>query len=152
MFARRSASLSAGGATHRLAVRHLNLHEYQSKDLMETHGVLVQKGRMAATAKEAGDVARWILKANPKAELIVKAQVRGIALLGAAGRKVAPTTHHPTARLRRGARPFPNHARRFTRAAAARASLRAASRAASRFVRRRRRSRQWRARCSAATS
>ena len=31
---------------------------------------------MAKTAKEAGDIARWILKDNPKAELIVKAQVR----------------------------------------------------------------------------
>jgi hypothetical protein len=31
---------------------------------------------MAASAKQAGDIARWILKDNPKAELIVKAQVR----------------------------------------------------------------------------
>ena len=75
---------SAGGDAG--ALRFLNLHEYQSKDLMETHGVLVQKGRMAATAKEAGDVARWILKANPKAELIVKALVRGIADAAGGGR------------------------------------------------------------------
>jgi len=57
------------------AVRHLNLHEYQSKDLMEKFGVQVQKGRVAATAKEAGDVARWIRQANPGAELILKAQI-----------------------------------------------------------------------------
>lgn len=43
-------------------MRFLNLHEYQSKDLMEKFGVQVQRGRMAATAKEAGDVARWIRK------------------------------------------------------------------------------------------
>ncbi len=57
------------------AARFLNLHEYQSKDLMEKFGTQVQKGRMAATAAEAEAVAKEILAANPKAELIVKAQI-----------------------------------------------------------------------------
>jgi len=55
--------------------RFLNLHEYQSKDLMEQYGVKVQRGKMAATAAEAGAIARDILRANPKAELILKAQI-----------------------------------------------------------------------------
>jgi hypothetical protein len=37
--------------------------------------VQVQKGKMAESAKGAGDVARWIKAANPKAELIVKSQI-----------------------------------------------------------------------------
>jgi len=57
------------------AVRFLNLHEYQSKDLMESYGVIVQRGRMADSAAGAAAVAADILKANPKAELIVKAQI-----------------------------------------------------------------------------
>jgi succinyl-CoA synthetase beta subunit len=57
------------------AVRFLNLHEYQSKDLMEKFGAKVQRGRMAASAAEAEAVAKEILAANPKAELIVKAQI-----------------------------------------------------------------------------
>ncbi len=57
------------------AARFLNLHEYQAKDLMESYGVVVQRGKMASTAEAAVAVARDILKANPKAELIVKAQI-----------------------------------------------------------------------------
>jgi succinyl-CoA synthetase beta subunit len=57
------------------SVRFLNLHEYQSKDLMESFGVIVQRGRMAASAADAGAVAADILKHNPKADLIVKAQI-----------------------------------------------------------------------------
>jgi succinyl-CoA synthetase beta subunit len=57
------------------ALRFLNLHEYQSKDLMEKHGVTVQKGRMASSAEGAAAIAVEILKANPKAELILKAQI-----------------------------------------------------------------------------
>jgi succinyl-CoA synthetase beta subunit len=57
------------------AVRFLNLHEYQSKDLMESYGVIVQRGRMADSAAGAAAVAADILRANPKAELIVKAQI-----------------------------------------------------------------------------
>ena len=57
------------------AVRYLNLHEYQSKDLMESYNVIVQRGRMARTPEEAAAVAEEILKANPAAELILKAQI-----------------------------------------------------------------------------
>ena len=35
------------------ALRFLNLHEYQAKDLMEAHGVIVQEGRMADTPDRA---------------------------------------------------------------------------------------------------
>ena len=55
--------------------RFLNLHEYQSKDLMESFGTRVQKGKMAETAAGAKDVATWIKTANPKAELILKSQI-----------------------------------------------------------------------------
>ena len=39
-------------------VRNLNLHEYQSKDLMEKYGVAVQKFRIANTPEEADRAAR----------------------------------------------------------------------------------------------
>ena len=57
------------------AVRFLNLHEYQSKDLMESHGVIVQRGRMADSPASAAEVAKSILTANGKAEIILKAQI-----------------------------------------------------------------------------
>lgn len=57
------------------AKRFLNLHEYQSKDLLESYGVNVQKGKMAETADEARDISASILSDNPHAELIVKAQI-----------------------------------------------------------------------------
>ena len=56
-------------------MRFLNLHEYQSKDLMESFGVVVQRGRMAATAADAGAAAREVLAANAGAELVLKAQI-----------------------------------------------------------------------------
>lgn len=46
------------------AVRHLNLHEYQSKDLMEKFGVKVQKGKMAESSQGAYDVAKWVKDAS----------------------------------------------------------------------------------------
>jgi len=63
------AAASAGAA------RLLNLHEYQSKDLLEKFQVRVQKGKMAETANDAYEVAKWIKSENPDAELILKAQV-----------------------------------------------------------------------------
>jgi len=57
------------------AVRHLNLHEYQSKDVMEEFNVCVQKGKMANSAQEAFEIAQWIKAENPDAELILKAQI-----------------------------------------------------------------------------
>ncbi len=62
-------------ATHNTTVRCLNLHEYQSKDLMEAYNVNVQKGKMAESAADAAAVAKWIKDANPNAELILKAQI-----------------------------------------------------------------------------
>eukprot|EP00591_Stephanopyxis_turris_P003441 CAMPEP_0195518000 /NCGR_PEP_ID=MMETSP0794_2-20130614/11923_1 /TAXON_ID=515487 /ORGANISM="Stephanopyxis turris, Strain CCMP 815" /LENGTH=433 /DNA_ID=CAMNT_0040646891 /DNA_START=68 /DNA_END=1369 /DNA_ORIENTATION=+ len=56
-------------------VRYLNLHEYQSKDLMEAYGVNVQKGKMAESAADAASVAKWIKDENPNAELILKGQI-----------------------------------------------------------------------------
>lgn len=57
------------------AVRNLNLHEYQSKSLMEKYNVTVQRGAVAASAEEAAKVAQNIKATNPGAELIVKAQI-----------------------------------------------------------------------------
>ena len=57
----------------RTPVRHLNLHEYMSKSIMKDHGINVQKGELAVTAKEAADIAR---KLSNKGGLILKAQVQ----------------------------------------------------------------------------
>jgi succinyl-CoA synthetase beta subunit len=57
------------------AVRHLNLHEYQSKTLMDKHSVRCQRGREATSAEQAFEAAKWIKTGNPKAELILKAQI-----------------------------------------------------------------------------
>jgi len=67
--------LPATAASNGAPVRHLNLHEYQSKDIMEEYGVKVQKGKMAETAEEAYKVAQWIKSENPDAELILKGQI-----------------------------------------------------------------------------
>ena len=52
------------------SVRFLNLHEYQSKDLLESYGVSVQKGKVARSADEAFKVAQWI-KDESKLALII---------------------------------------------------------------------------------
>jgi len=75
----RSAAVSRMGALtsqpmQRVAVRHLNLHEYQSKALMAKYNVRVQKGEVASTPEEAEQVAERLLKAGAK-ELVIKAQV-----------------------------------------------------------------------------
>jgi len=57
------------------AVRYLNLHEYQAKDLMSSFGVTVQNGSMADSPSTAAAVADGILLRNPKADLILKAQI-----------------------------------------------------------------------------
>lgn len=57
------------------AFRCLNLHEYQSKDLLESFGVVVQKGSVSSTPQEALDIASRIKAENSEAELIVKAQI-----------------------------------------------------------------------------
>ncbi|MFZ4766192.1 MAG: ADP-forming succinate--CoA ligase subunit beta [Roseimicrobium sp.] len=49
----------------------MNIHEYQAKELFEKFGVATPKGKVAATAEEAGAVARELGGAG----LVVKAQV-----------------------------------------------------------------------------
>ena len=49
-----AAAQSLGG------VRFLNLHEYQSKEVMEKFNVVVQKGDVADSAEKARKVAEWI--------------------------------------------------------------------------------------------
>ena len=56
-------------------VRYLNLHEYQAKSLLDKFKVQNQNGRAASTVEEAVAAAESILKENPQAELIVKAQI-----------------------------------------------------------------------------
>jgi len=58
-----------------LARRSLHLHEYQSKDLLEKFGANVQTGKPATTPREAASVAAEILRSNPSAEIVVKAQI-----------------------------------------------------------------------------
>lgn len=43
-------------------VRHLNLHEYQSKRLMKQYGINTQHFEMAETPEEAGRVAKELGK------------------------------------------------------------------------------------------
>ena len=64
-----------GGAATVGAVRCLNLHEYQSKLVMDKYGIRTQRGQEAATAEDARTVAEGIKASNPDAELILKAQV-----------------------------------------------------------------------------
>jgi len=80
--AKTSASNRLAGATKSkfagvaaTQVRFLNLHEYQSKMVMEKYGVITQRGQHASTPQEARKVAEEIKKKNPSAELIVKAQI-----------------------------------------------------------------------------
>jgi len=58
--------LSAGAA-----VRHLNLHEYQSAAIMREHGVTTPKGGVAKTAEEAYAAAKALNSNN----MVLKAQV-----------------------------------------------------------------------------
>merc|ERR1712137_1011848 len=53
------------------SVRHLNLHEYQSKALMEKYNVRVQRWRLAATPEEAEEQAKDLAAETT----VVKAQV-----------------------------------------------------------------------------
>ena len=56
-------------------VRRLNLHEYQSKNVMDKYNVRTQRGKEAGNAADAFAIAQDIKKSNPDAELILKAQV-----------------------------------------------------------------------------
>ncbi|XP_037087372.1 succinate--CoA ligase [GDP-forming] subunit beta, mitochondrial-like [Pollicipes pollicipes] len=53
------------------SVRHLNLLEYQSKDLLDKHGVTVQKFKMAESAEQAKEAVKTFVPA----EYVVKAQI-----------------------------------------------------------------------------
>jgi succinyl-CoA synthetase beta subunit len=55
-------------------LRWLNLHEYQSKELLSSHGVRVQRGRVAETPEEAEACALELKNSNAQ-ELILKAQI-----------------------------------------------------------------------------
>jgi len=57
------------------ALRFLNLHEYQSKDLLERYNVTVQFGKSADTSSQARHIGEEIKARNPNAELVVKAQI-----------------------------------------------------------------------------
>jgi len=59
---------------NQVPVRFLNLHEYQSKELMAKHGVRVQKGLVATNEKEALEAAEVLVKEGAE-ELVVKAQI-----------------------------------------------------------------------------
>jgi len=54
--------------------RYLNLHEYQSKSLMDSYGVRVQRGQVASTSEEAAQVAQRLHDQGAQ-ELILKAQI-----------------------------------------------------------------------------
>lgn len=67
-----SSSLQQG--PQHVPKRFLNLHEYQSKDLMAKYGIRVQKGQTASTPEEALAVAKQLLAEGAK-ELVIKAQI-----------------------------------------------------------------------------
>jgi succinyl-CoA synthetase beta subunit len=52
-------------------VRHLNLHEYQSKELMKKHAISVQKFRVANSPSEAEQA----VKDLGVEEIVLKAQI-----------------------------------------------------------------------------
>lgn len=58
--------------------RFLNLHEYQSKALMNKYGVRVQRGQVASTVQEAEAAAKSLAAMSPngdKQELVLKSQI-----------------------------------------------------------------------------
>lgn len=55
-------------------VRFLNIHEYQSQELLRADGVPVPPGRVAASVAETASAARALLK-TPGDDVVVKAQV-----------------------------------------------------------------------------
>lgn len=59
---------------NQVPVRFLNLHEYQSKELMAKNGVRVQRGLVATNEKEALAAAETLVKEGAE-ELVVKAQI-----------------------------------------------------------------------------
>lgn len=66
--------LSRGPGVNVTPVRFLNLHEYQSKELMEKYNVRVQKGYVANSPEEAKTVADKLVAMDAE-DLILKAQI-----------------------------------------------------------------------------
>eukprot|EP00729_Bicosta_minor_P012647 gene12647-18517_t len=54
--------------------RFLNLHEYQSKQLMEEYGITSQRFKMANNGAEAKEAAEWLMETGAP-EIVMKAQV-----------------------------------------------------------------------------
>jgi len=73
-YSKTSSRVLSQTAVTRMPVRFLNLHEYQSKELMAKYNVRVQRGRMAETAAGALEAAKWLKETNAK-ELVLKAQI-----------------------------------------------------------------------------
>lgn len=73
-FRPQASLLSRGPGVNVTPVRFLNLHEYQSKELMEKYNVRVQKGYVADSAEEAKEVADKLVAMEAE-DLILKAQI-----------------------------------------------------------------------------
>jgi len=56
------------------SLRRLNLQEYSSKQLMEEHGLAVQRFRMAETEAEGVEGGKFLLETGAP-ELVIKAQI-----------------------------------------------------------------------------
>uniref|UniRef100_F0WJ84 Succinate--CoA ligase [ADP-forming] subunit beta, mitochondrial n=1 Tax=Albugo laibachii Nc14 TaxID=890382 RepID=F0WJ84_9STRA len=62
-------------------VRHLNLHEYQSMDIMKEYGIRIPQGLPAQTPEEADNAYKQIVGNKSDADVVIKAQ----ALTGGRG-------------------------------------------------------------------
>jgi succinyl-CoA synthetase beta subunit len=66
----------------------MNIHEYQAKDLLRSHGVPVLKGKAVMTSAEAGAVAFTDFVSHGSKAIVVKAQIH-------AGGRGKGTVHNP---------------------------------------------------------
>ncbi len=53
----------------------MNLHEYQGKELLKSHGVAIQEGVIAHSVEEAVEAFQQITKASGQGAVVVKAQI-----------------------------------------------------------------------------
>eukprot|EP00298_Acanthocystis_sp_HF-20_P010732 c19015_g2_i2.p1 GENE.c19015_g2_i2~~c19015_g2_i2.p1 ORF type:complete len:494 (+),score=215.34 c19015_g2_i2:55-1482(+) len=79
-----SAPLPIGPQTQQPGVRYLNLHEYQSQDLMQKYGINVPRHAVALTVEEAHNAAKKLFDEKEASDVVIKAQV----LAGGRGRGV----------------------------------------------------------------
>lgn len=70
----RTPSMTTNGAMLRMPQRFLNLHEYQSKELMGKHGVSVQSGYAVQSVEDAVEKAKALFQKGAKG-MVVKAQI-----------------------------------------------------------------------------